>query len=83
MIMTWKELKDRIERMTPEEQERSVVGWGEDTPIKDAVLAKLDENLYYNANWDCCVYGSDCEPEDLTDPGTYLIAKKGLYYLEF
>ena len=81
--MTWKELKDRIEKMTSEEQERSVVGCGEETPIKDAVLAKVTEDMYYNANWDYAESESDIPAEELADPETYLIAEKGLYYLEF
>lgn len=83
MIMTWKELKDRIEKMTPEEQDKTVVGWGEDTPIRDAVLAKVTEDMYYNENWDHAESESDISTEELADPETSLIAEKGLYYLEF
>jgi len=81
--MTWKELKNRIEKMPEEEQEKNVTVWAEEKPIWDAVLSRCSEDLYWNNNWDCSYYKSDLEEEELNDPGTYLIARKGHYYLDF
>lgn len=81
--MTWKELKNRIDRMPEKEQEQKVTVWAEEEPIRDAVLSRCTEDMYGNDNWDFSVYESDCTEEDLNDPGTYLIAIKGHYYLDF
>ena len=81
--MTWKELQNRIEKMPEEEQEKSVTVWEEEEPMRDATLERCTEDLYCNNDWDCGYYESDLEEEELNDTGTYLIARKGHYYLDF
>lgn len=81
--MTWKELKQKIEKMSEEEQEKTVTVWADEEPIRDAVLSRCTEDLYGNNDWDFAVYKSDLEEEELNDTGTYLIARKGHYYLDF
>lgn len=81
--MTWKELRDKISRMTEEEQQQEVAIWGEDFSLrnKKCVLAKTDKAVYYNDEW-----GESCEEdelilEDLENPDTYKICEKGMYYI--
>ena len=81
--MTWKELKNRIEKMPEDEQEKTVTVWAEEEPMRDAVLSRCTEDLYGNNEWDLTLYKSDLEEEELNDTGTYLIARKGHYYLDF
>ena len=80
--MTWKELKNRIEKMPADEQEKAATVWAEEEPIRDAVLARCAEDLYCNNDWDFAVYKSDLEEEELNDPDTHLAARKGHYYLD-
>ena len=80
--MTWKELKEEIEKMTPEQQGQEVITWGERNPMRPTSLAVCDENMYSNDDWDFCCLESDLAPEDRDDPGTDLYAKKGTCYLE-
>lgn len=43
--MTWKELSDRISRMTEEEQQQNVAVWGEDFSLRnDCCLMKTSED---------------------------------------
>ena len=81
--MTWEELKNRIEKMPEEEQEKTVTVWAEEEPMRGAVLSRCTEDLYGNNDWDCGYYKSDLKEEDMNDTGTYLIARKGHYYLDF
>lgn len=81
--MTWKELKDRISRMTEEEQQQNVAIWGEDFSLRnDCCLVKTSEDEYYNNKWmDCCIGVGELSEEDLKDPDTKLICKAGMYLI--
>lgn len=81
--MTWKELRDKISRMTEEEQQQEVAIWGEDFSLrnKNCVLTKTDKAVYYNIEWDESCEEDELMPEDLEDPDTYKICEKGMYYI--
>lgn len=81
--MTWKQLRDKISRMTEEEQLKEVAIWGEDFSLRDrgCCLVKTTDAVYDNKEWDECCEGGELEPEDLEAPGTYKVCEKGLYYI--
>lgn len=81
--MTWKELKEKIDRMSTEQQELPVLAWGEYEPISEADLEICDENMYRNDDWYYSVVESDLTDDEKEDPETILVAKKGTYYLSF
>lgn len=50
--MTWKELKDKISRMSEEEQQKEVAVWGEDISLhkENCLLQKTkvcEEGMYF------------------------------------
>ncbi len=68
--------------MPADEQEKTVTGWAEEEPIRDAVLSRCSEDLYGNNEWDFALCESDCKEDDLmNDQGPYLIAKKDIIIL--
>lgn len=81
--MTWKELGERISKMTEEEQLQEVAIWGEDFTLRnqDCFLTKTDEALFFNDNWDETYAESDLLPEDLNHPDTCKVCEKGMYYI--
>lgn len=81
--MTWKELRDKISRMTEEEQQQEVAIWGEDFNLrnKDCLLTKTDDAVYYNSEWGETYEENDLEPKDLKNPDTYKVCEKGMYYI--
>lgn len=79
--MTWKELKNKIESMPAEVQDEEVRCIGEYMPIKLAVLDKCDENIYFNPKWEEVYYESNIEEEELNDPYTEMMARKGEYFM--
>lgn len=81
--MTWKELKQKIEKMSEDQQDLSAIGFGEEIPIRKISFEKFDENLYYNKNWDNSYLESDLTNDEKEEPGTILVAKKNTYYLLF
>lgn len=82
--MTYKELQDRISKMTEEEKSQEVAVWGEDFPLRrNCQLTKNDEDMYYNHEWgdDSCCPKSMLPEEDAEDPDTFLVFKQGQYYI--
>lgn len=80
--MTWKELRDEISRMTEEDQQKQVAIWGECFSSRDNCrLHKVDENTYYNPQWGECFFIDDLTEEELSNPDTTLVCKRGQYYL--
>lgn len=80
--MTWKELKELIEQMSPEEQNKSVIIWTVeyDIPRPANRLSKRYENLYYIHGLDAYCdekYIKDCSEEDIE-----LVLGKGEYCLK-
>lgn len=77
--MTWKELKELIEKMSPEEQEMFVIIWSEhDCPKPIRHLSK-EEDIYVDI-WDCYCNKeyADSHPEDDME----LVLEKGEYCLK-
>ena len=51
-ILTWEELANKINQMSPEERKESVKVWGDERPLCDDVcLTKEDEDLCYDEDW--------------------------------
>lgn len=79
--MTWKELKECIEQMSPEEQTGIVMMWSEyDQPRPAKHFSKADENLYVVDGWDsyCDENYTKVHPEKDIE----LVLEKGDYYLK-
>lgn len=83
--MTWKELSDKIEKLSDEQKQMTVKGWSEETPISDAVFCIDNEHYYcnYDADWDCCYRESELEKEDLEDENTHLVLEANVPYIFF
>lgn len=81
--MTWRELKEKIEEMPEDQKDRPAIACGEETPITDVVLARFDEDMYANDEWDYVEPDGNLSDEDKEDPGTRLVVEKGTYYLFF
>lgn len=80
IIMTWKELSDKISKMTEEQQGMAVQVWGEEKPLEEGVLCFADEDMLYNEEWDdCCYPRSMVEEEDI--PEAIIVATKGTPYI--
>lgn len=80
--MTWKELSERISRMSEEEQQQNVAIWGENFSLRDDCrLVKTDEAVFYNTEWDETCLESNMDPEDFNNPDTYMVCGKGMYYV--
>lgn len=82
--MTWKELRDKISRMTEEEQQQEVAIWGEDFPLRaeGCLFMKADKAVYCNDDWGDESYEEDeLTEEDLMDTGTRKLCDKGLWYI--
>lgn len=78
--MTWKELKERIEQMSPEEQEGIVMMWSEyDCPQPVGHLRKVENNLYTVDGWDS--YCDDNYAKAHPEKDIELVLEKGDYYL--
>lgn len=79
--MTWKELEQRIESFTEEQQNEQVCAWGTATPFSDEVKLRIaKENYYSNPDWDEAVSESDMD-EDKVNEETYVLCEKGKTYL--
>lgn len=75
--MTWKELKELIEQMSPEEQDSKVIVWDRDEfPKSVDGLFNQDENVY--KNWLGTCFESDLEGNSNE---WKLVLKEGEYYL--
>lgn len=81
--MTWRELRERIERMPDDQKDCKAIAWGECTPIREVTLEECFENMYYNKEWEYSVDESDLSLDELENPDTKLIVKEGTYYLFF
>lgn len=79
--MTWKELKEYIEQMSPKEQESIVMMWPEyDCPKPIQHLHKIDKDIYVVDGWDsyCSKEYAEAHPEEDIE----LILQKGNYCLK-
>lgn len=79
--LTWKKLKERIEKMSEEEQNQSVKVWGDDTTLcKEVTFDVAEENLYWHDDFDyyCCL---ESELDSYTPEECTLVAEKGTHYL--
>lgn len=75
--MTWKELKELIEKMPPEEQEKPVMAWDRDEfPKSVKYLSYSNENIYSNGIDVCLESDFDEYPKELK-----LVLQKHQYYL--
>lgn len=79
--MTWRELKDAIDRMPEEQQELDVINWDMCSEFSKVILVVCDEDMYYNEKWTHSVVESFLYDNEKEDNETKLIAKKGTYYL--
>lgn len=78
--MTWKELKDLINKMSPEEQGMSVIIWAEhDCPRPVQHLCKMEEDIYVVDDWDsyCSKEYAEAHPEEDIE----LVLEEGEYCL--
>lgn len=80
--LTWKMLKERIEKMTEEEQNELVRVCIEDYPIlSNLFLEKNSENWYYHDDFESAIPESDLDsykPEDcelFLEKGKYIICQ--------
>lgn len=79
--MTWKELKELIEQMSPEEQETSIMIWSEyDIPRPVQHFRKIGRNIYTVDNGD--YYCDDKYVEDYPEENAKLVLKEGEYCLK-
>jgi len=81
--ITWKELKEKIEKLTEEQQNAKVLIWGESTPITEAFFDIASEKDCYADDWDFATCESDLEERDNESPGFELIVSKGTPYLNY
>lgn len=79
--MTWEQLKERIEAMPDDMQNNEVKAFGELGADMEVVVDKCADNMYTNVKWEECVEGWELEEEQMNDPGTIMVAKKGEYVL--
>lgn len=79
--MTWKELKEKIDKMTPEQQEQAVKCWGEERPLMPASLHACKEDMYWGKYYEFCVPESELDEDEKNDPYAFVYAKKGTMYL--
>lgn len=79
--MTWRELKELIDKMSPEEQENVVMIWSDnDCPRTAEYFKKVEKNIYCDW-WDSYCYDEDyikSHPEEDVE----LVLEKGEYYLK-
>lgn len=76
--MTWKELKELIEQMSPEEQNAKVIVWDRDEfPKSVNSLLNQDENVY--KSWLNIYFESDLKERNSNE--LRLVLKEGEYYL--
>lgn len=79
--MTWKELKELIDKMSPEEQEMTVMMWSEyDWPRPVQYLKEIEEDIYATDGWDnyCNEEYAKAHPEEDIE----LVLEKGEYCLK-
>jgi len=80
--MTWKELKEEIERFTEEQQAEQVCTWGADVPFGDDIkLCVAKENFYCHPDWEYSCTESSLDEEDKNNDECYVICEKGKHYL--
>lgn len=72
--MTWRELKEHIDKMTPEQMEMPVKTWGGGVSWQATVS---DEERYWCADWDSSLPASCLAPVDFADPNVIKITDAG------
>lgn len=77
--MTWKELRELINQMSPEEQEDTVMIWGKYRSIPDPAekLERLIMDMYYDGTKRYFRKNTDSCP----NKSFKLVLKKGKYYI--
>ena len=79
-ILTWEDLANKINQMTPEERNERVKVWGEERDFCDDVcLTKESEDMCYDEDYP----GDGCDVRSNFDKGTNLAVslEAGKYYL--
>lgn len=79
--MTWKELKDKLDNLTPDQLDMDVQAWGESLPLTTASFHIASENQYFDNDWDYCCPESEIDDADFESPTLRIIAKAGEPYL--
>lgn len=82
--MTFRELAEKIDKLSEEQKDMSVKGWLEFTPILDAVFCIENEDFLYNPDvFDRCYRRSELEEEDIEKDGTYVVLEANHPFLWF
>lgn len=84
-MITWKELRDAIDKMSEEEMNKLAQSWGEDLPLnKNLSLEQTEDDMYFDS--ECPDDGAFPKSayynnEDDIPSSCELIAKKGEYFI--
>lgn len=73
--MTWKELKERIEQMSPEEQERAVKLWPRSGTPRNVYLRSTASDIYSDGNETYSEFYAKSNPGIF-----YIVLRKNEYY---
>lgn len=78
--LTWKQLADKINKMSEEEKNQPVQTWSEDTPLhRDCFLMRADEDLYACDEFDAVFTKDELDDEQIED--CFIVVKKNTPYL--
>jgi len=81
--MTWKELKDKLDKLSDKQLSEEVVVWNYRISPMEGTLDTLEEDQLFNNDWDNSMPKSMLDKESLEDKGTYIIAKKNMLVIKF
>ncbi len=79
--MTWRELRDAIDKMDASQLDKEAKCWREDQPLVNVTLEQSSEAQYYNQDWDYCHLESEIDEDDLNDESTIKVIDEDDYYL--
>ena len=79
--MTFKQLRDRLNKLTDEQLDNEISIVGEDRFANNIILEVANEDYYFNVGWKCSVPFSALTEEDIEDAETQLQWRNGTPYL--
>ena len=80
--MTWKELKEKIEKLSEKQLNEPVSVWGPECPFSnDVELRVSEEDFYSSPDWDYAIKESEMDEDDKYNEEKYVICEKGTPYL--
>jgi hypothetical protein len=83
--MNWNQLRDAIDRLSPEQREMEIQAWGESIPLTSVTLTTADEDMYFDHEYadEGCFGKSEIPEQEFNemDGRISIVCKKGLPYL--